>query len=273
MSKVVISVICYDNNEEIVTFARMLKNQTIAESLLLLVTCNKCANIEGLKRQLKGIGINFEMFNPKQNIGYLKGCLYPFTQKDYEYEWCLISNTDVKFGMYGFFEVFCNKQLAEDIWSVAPNIVEKHGKRFIRRNPFVKNRPTLQRMKIWCFAYQTQISFVAYNCLSKIKRIFVKELVETTSSGKIYAAHGSSFFLHKECVRRLLSEKINIFMYGEELYIAGLIAENGKSEYFFEDLPVIHFPNQTTRLIGSAKKQKWYKESIEYIIKRFWMKG
>ena len=41
MYKIAVSVICYDNEEEVLDFADKLSRQKDSEKIVLLVTCNK----------------------------------------------------------------------------------------------------------------------------------------------------------------------------------------------------------------------------------------
>lgn len=52
MYKIAVSVICYDNEEEVLDFADKLSRQKDSEKIVLLVTCNKCMNVKKLINDL-----------------------------------------------------------------------------------------------------------------------------------------------------------------------------------------------------------------------------
>ena len=97
MYKIAVSVICYDNEEEVLDFADKLSRQKDSEKIVLLVTCNKCMNVKKLINDLNEIKISSQIFEPGENLGYLHGCLYGFKEFGEEYEWAVISNTDIDF--------------------------------------------------------------------------------------------------------------------------------------------------------------------------------
>ena len=78
MVDIVISVACYNNEQEIVVFARNLKKQTISDRIKLVVSCNACSDIDKFSADLKNEYPLSEVYNPKKNLGYLNGCLYGF---------------------------------------------------------------------------------------------------------------------------------------------------------------------------------------------------
>ena len=97
MYKIAVSVICYDNEEEVLDFADKLSRQKDSEKIVLLVTCNKCMNVKKLINDLNEIKISSQIFEPGKNLGYLHGCLHGFKEFGEEYEWAVISNTDIDF--------------------------------------------------------------------------------------------------------------------------------------------------------------------------------
>lgn len=55
MIEIAVSVICYDNENEVLEFANKLSRQKDSEKIMLLVTCNKCKNVEQLRENLSKI--------------------------------------------------------------------------------------------------------------------------------------------------------------------------------------------------------------------------
>ena len=64
MYKIAVSVICYDNEEEVLDFADKLSRQKDSEKIVLLVTCNKCMNVKKLINDLNEIKISSQIFEP-----------------------------------------------------------------------------------------------------------------------------------------------------------------------------------------------------------------
>lgn len=266
--KIIISVVCYNNEDEIAAFAEMLNKQTMSSDIELVVTCNLCNAPEKFRARLGEIRKGTRVFCPEKNLGYLHGCLYGVERYGGAFDWAILSNTDITFKKESFIEDLlssCEKD--NDVWAIAPNTFRSSNG--VQQNPFCLSRPSCRRMWLWKTAYSTALTFSLYFLLAAIKRKIKKEEVEHIDSGYIYAEDGSFFMLHRDCIRALQGEKDDIFMYGEELLIAEIISENGKKIFYDKDAILIHNENSTTGKILSRQKQKWFKKSYRYLFQRF----
>lgn len=84
---------------------------------------------------------------------------------------------------------------------------------------------------------------------------------------------GSIFILRKPFIDTIINTQNDIFMYGEEIFIAELAYRNNKKIYYDEDINIVHNENATTSLIGIGKKQKWFMQSYNYLWKEFFSKA
>ena len=111
--------------------------------------------------------------------------------------------------------------------------------------------------------------FALYNWLSSVKKNLKKgqKLVE---SGFVYGVHGSFIMLRKPCVNDLIDDKAPIFMYEEELYIAERLRERKLLTYYDAQLKITHNENQTTGKVNNRRKQKWFEQSMTYLVNRYW---
>lgn len=167
MIEIAVSVICYDNENEVLEFANKLSRQKDSEKIMLLVTCNKCKNVEQLRENLSKIKIFSQVFDAKQNLGYLPGCLYGFKSYSGEYKWSVISNTDIDFVSDEFFAKFLNKHYDSQIACIGPDItLRATGK---HQNPFAASRPSNALMKLRKVVYSNYGLYRLYGWLSKIK--------------------------------------------------------------------------------------------------------
>lgn len=268
-NKIVISVVCYENNDEVIQFAKELSIQNISEKLLLIVTCNKCSHIELLDKNLRLCKVDYRIYDPSRNLGYLYGCLYGLEKysEENDYEWAVISNTDVFFEQNDFFERFMYKKFPDNVWCVAPSIIRKNDRS--QSNPFLLSRPSRKKMFIKKIVYSNKLLFYIYYAYSNQKR---KKKVRRHCDDdlcEIYASHGCSFFARSDCIKALIGNHTSIFLYGEEELVAGLVYENYKIEYFFKEIELIHDTNQVMGSISIIKKQPWFKDSYNYLYKRF----
>ena len=264
MIDIVISVACYNNEKEIIVFARNLKTQTISDRIKLVVSCNSCFDIEKFSADLKNEYPLSEVYNPQKNLGYLNGCLYGFQNQTDPFKWGLISNTDIDFTSNDFFEKVLEYQ-DNEIWCVGPDIVLSG--RNIHQNPYRVNRPSRFDKRIRDFIFSYYCFYMIYLYLHYAKRKLRKEEKHVALSSFVYALHGSCFILRKECIDALLAENNQIFMYDEEFFIAEVVYKLGKKVFFDSSLGVLHNENQTTGKINHKIKQKWFKQSIDYLKK------
>lgn len=267
MIEIAVSVICYDNENEVLEFANKLSRQKGSEKIMLLVTCNKCKNIEQLREDLSKVKISSQVFETKKNLGYLLGCLYGFKSYGGEYKWSIISNTDIDFVSDEFFAELLDKHYDSQIGCIGPDITLKvTGK---HQNPFATSRPTNALMKMRKVVYSHYGLYSLYGCLSALKNKIVNHEKQITNK-YIYGAHGSIVILKKECVDKFIDDDIQIFMYGEELYIAEKLRESQLLSYYDTNLKIIHNENQVTGKIASRKKQEWSSQSINFLVDRYW---
>lgn len=264
-----ISVVCYDNIDEIKNFAIGLSKQSIADKLIYLVTCNKCEEKNKLKEELDRTGIAYKVYEPKKNLGYLHGCLYGLKKysKTHPYVWAMITNTDVTFSEEDFFEHAVTDDSKDESWCIAPNI--STADEGILQNPFMTHRASKSKILFYNAVFSNKIFFSTYINLSLMKRKILCSENER-SDEEIYAAHGSCFFLKRDCVETIIKNRDSIFMYAEEYLIAEIIRENKKEVSYNKNIHAIHHESQITGKVKYGKKQRWFKNSFRYIYKRFY---
>ncbi|OON85000.1 hypothetical protein BXO88_14530 [Oribacterium sp. C9] len=264
MRDIAVAVVCYNNEAEVVEFTKNLSKQSIIDNIQLLVTCNAVGDFEKFQKEIENVMPSALVYNPGKNLGYLPGCLYGVEQSGRMYSWVMVSNTDIEIIQSNFFDA-AFKEVGDDIWCIGPDI--KLASIGVHQNPFLKKRPTKSKVTIWRIAYSCFPLFWLYFKLYDLKP--QKNKKEKLQIKSVYAVHGSCFLLKRECVDRILEEKPNVFMYGEELIIAEIIKSNGKTCFFDSDLKILHNENQVTGKIESKRKQRWFKESMNFYIHLF----
>ena len=90
-------------------------------------------------------------------------------------------------------------------------------------------------------------------------------------SRMIYAVHGSCFIVNGDCIDVLNRYEDNIFMYGEELFIAEIIAREKKMIFYDSSIKIIHNENQATGIVLNRRKQSWFKQSYIYLYNTFFI--
>lgn len=265
--KVLVSVTCYNNEDEVIKFANQLAKLNY-NNKALVVSINACDNIPELEHRLREIKMPITICNPMKNLGYLHGCMFGELEylKNDEYDWLMISNTDIELSE-DLFDKLHLGEMDEDIWEIGVDVVLKETD--VHQNPFMLKRPSKLKMLILQIVYSNTFFFVLYNKLARIiKR--KKTNYEKPKSIFLYSVHGSIFLIKKECAKAIHREKDYMFMYDEELFVSEIIRENNKKVFLNVQAKAIHNENQVTGKIDYNKKRKWFRESNNFILKRFY---
>ncbi len=271
MNKMLLSVVCYDNENEIINFGKIVSRQSLSKNITLIITCNKSSKIDFLINEFKKIKLESHIYNPSKNLGYLPGVIYGIEEYTKEngdnYEWIFICNTDISFESNHFFESFFDLNKNDKIWCVGPNILLAYNQK--PQNPFLIERPSNFKIKFWKFIYSNYYLYSFYVFLSKIKGQMKHKSAYGEETKYVYSVHGSAFFIKKDCYHQLQSLKEKTFMYGEELLISEIIYKNNKNVLFYSDIVIFHNENQTTSKIAVKQKQIWFKQSINMIYSNY----
>lgn len=267
MNRIVVSVSCYNNDDEIVTFAKDLAKQVNSEQLYFLVTCNSCLDFNLLHNRVVSAFENTKVFLPGSNLGYLHGCLYGIKNAEIDYDWALICNTDIQFRNDDFFNLLTTN-VTENVWCIGPDItLLATGE---HQNPYLVTRPSKKHITKWKVMFNNRLAYMLTCRLAKIKHKYFPKKQFLTNKEYVYALHGSCFFLRKECVEAIERLHDPIFMYDEELLVAEVVRSYNKLCKYAKDAGIYHNENQVTGKIDYTKKFEWLKKSKSYIWNTFY---
>ena len=90
MRDIAVAVVLYNNEKEVIEFAKGLLRQSIIARIQLLVTCNACQDINRFTKALHKVLPSASIFDPKENLGYLNGCLYGVKESKGSYSWVMV---------------------------------------------------------------------------------------------------------------------------------------------------------------------------------------
>ena len=272
MRKILITIINYSNEEEVLKYAKLISQQTTASEICLVIINNKESDFPkvDLESELKKIDLSIELYNPKENLGYLNGVLYGYRQyvnrQIINPEWVIISNTDIEIPDNYFFEEFLNKNYEKDIWCVAPSVYSPNKETY--DNPHYVTRCSIRKINRIIWIHEHSILAFIYSNLSKIKAKFLN--TKKMDSQYVYSAHGCFFALRNEFIEKIKNNSYEGFLYSEEAYIAENISLHNKKCFYDSTLEIIHHENSVTGLLGIKKKSKYIAESLKYIRKEFY---
>lgn len=258
--RVVNVVICYENEDEVVNYAKELSKQTIKDSLKLEVVVNKEGKgVSYLCEKLEGIDIGFEIVKPGDNIGYLNGLLYGYKACENQSDWYILSNTDIVIPDIAFVEKFLDSSIADDpdTWVVGPSVYAPLGHSY--SNPYMKCRPTKKQMLI-----RNRLMHYSgmYDMLFRMKKWFKSDKVneDVNKSSHVYAIHGSFMFVRKELLSVLVQRPMWELLYAEEQYIAEVLLQQKKLAYYEATLSVRHMEGTST---GKEKRRMRYDRMVK----------
>lgn len=265
MGKVIISTVCYFNEDEVIDFANNISEQTF-KNVIFLVCCNAISGEGRLEKELKNIGIESYIYYPKNNLGYLNGCLYGVKKfgSINEDDTVIISNTDIYISDVHTFEKIVNKRYGHNVACVAPKVILDNGK---NQNPFLLERPSVYDILKWRYIQSSCIGMFIYTMMYRLKSKF--KIEKEYGRREIYSACGSFMIFSAQMINILNSESNDIFMYGEEIYISEIIRKYGFKIIYDNDYIIRHHENSTTKLSGYKRKADWYKQSYIYLYNEF----
>lgn len=266
--QIVVSVSCYNNEEEVICFAKQIAEQTINKQIWLLITGNGISRPGMLEEELRKIKLDTRIIYPKRNLSYLNGCLFGIKQLEetIQFKWFLISNTDISFESNFSLQSIMSLNISERIWCLVPDIVLSSKR---KQNPFIQSRPSKQKVRMWKNIQGNQIGLTVYSKMSNAKKKCINNYNSKGREGYIYTAHGSCFFITYDCFQELYKIANHIFMYGEEILVAEIAHKHDKKILYYPNCVVHHNDNSTTRHINYKLKSNYYKMSFTYFYNEF----
>lgn len=265
-------VILYDNENEVIKYAEQLSKQSIYRDIALIIVVNKLGKtqIEKFELKLKNIPLQFTVFVPDGNLGYLNGVIYGYNQfcqiANLMPEWIVVSNTDIEFANNSFFEDFINTNYEDDVWCVAPSVYSPKKNSY--DNPGYINRCDKESIDRLIFIHERPLLAYLYAKASKVKGMFLRN--KKKESQYIYSGKGCFFILKNEMAEKLKGKKYGALMYSEESYIAEIIRNNNKKIYYDSRIEVIHNENTVTGKLEVGKKAKYIADSLKFIRDEFY---
>jgi len=273
MKRIVDIVIFYANEEEVFKYAKDVSQQTIANEIVLVIVVNKQGNtkLEEFTRKLIDLPISIVVFNPNENLGYLNGALYGYSQycqlSQIEPEWVIVSNTDIEFSNNKFFEDFLHTEYGEDIWCVAPSVYSPRKKSY--DNPEYVERCEKRKINRLIYIHERPLLAQLYAKATKIKGKFGRN--KKQDSQFIYSAKGCFFIIRNEMASLLKDRKYKALMYSEESYIAEIVRRHNKKTYYDSKIEVIHNESAVTGKLATKTRAKYIADSLKVIRDEFYI--
>ena len=135
------TLILYNNLSEVEQYCSSLFSLPHTENVYVSIVVNKIGENtpEDLLR-LNKIHRNISVFIPEENLGYMNGMIFAYQkmieERKMNYDYIIMSNTDIEYPDENFFKKFIDKQYEDDVWCIG---CRRHGHR--RASGRGKGRP------------------------------------------------------------------------------------------------------------------------------------
>lgn len=275
MNRVHIAVSCFVNEGEVLSFAKQIENQTVNNRITLHIVINKSSSDikkEWLINEVSKLCIHTSFHYPDANLGYLHGGLLGLDSCDRktDNDWYVVSNTDLQFQDTTFFETLLEMRVEANTVVIAPDVVLQTTGR--HQNPYMISRPSKKSMLIRKICFSNYVLYRLYLAAARIKQSFsstTKCMID--KSMNIYAAHGCFLCMRQSVLNDLDHYSAGLFMYGEELLLAEVVNMQNKKVLYYPDLKILHMHRVITEREANRKKQKWFNQSINLLVNRFFI--
>ncbi len=230
------------------------------------------AFVERVRDHLPGCNVSF----PSGNLGYF-GAL-PIAQQllaGSPASIVIFSNADITLAADFFSELARATHSANgaagnpDMAAIAPAIIADHGHGF-DQNPKHVARVPRSKLRLLSLVYSNSFTFFLQQFAGYLKELSRGRpaLRGEPLGTAIYAPHGALFiFTDPDFFAGLPA--FEPFLFGEELFVAEEALRAGKRIVYLPSIQVFDSRHASTANLGSGRRRRLMKESVDYILKRY----
>lgn len=271
--KVLNTVICYNNEQEVLSYAKKLSQLVNAEQVCLVVVINKLdnGNISELELKIKEISLETLVCYPGENLGYMNGMLFGYENYKKETgnhtpQFIIMSNTDIDYPDNKFLSKLISKQYDDDVWVIGPAVFVPERNTY--DNPVNEQRPKVEKISQLIKIFGTPFLNKLFLKGSLIKGKFVKKNIG--ESHKVYEVHGCYFIVRGIMTNELLKSPFGALLYSEEAYIAEMAYKFNKFEFYDTDLLINHIEHTVTGKVETKRIARYLCDSMKVIKRDFY---
>lgn len=262
-------IVFYENRYEVENYIREVAS--ISNGLVdIMLVVNKDEHSQAMKMaaDLRTKGINcFQIIDYGTNVGYLNAMLKTVQNVAVdEYDYIILSNTDIHYETRNFFQELCSKKYPSDIGCIAPSVFATQNNSY--SNPhYIKRIPKAKLERL--------VKIFKYPLLGKYYLRLAGLKAKNTKTGKqssrfVYSPHGCYMIFTRLFIKKILGYEYGVVLYSEESAVGELLLRNSMKCYYDDSLSVLHRESSVTGKINYAKRFHAWRESIEYILKEFY---
>lgn len=292
LASVVMLVINYGCDDEVLTLVRDALAQQIAGTLRVVVVENSPVPEQSPLWDIARNDARLFVCSPGRNLGYFGGAAwglerYRETMTTHETpqpppEWVIVSNPDIRFEDHHVLQRLCELHSEHPPSVVAPSIITAGGR---DQNPHLPRRPRAMTIRMYASVYNYRSVARIHDAGSRVKR----RLTERVGKGRdraapaaggrrdngqreIYAAHGAFLAFHRSFFESGGNLDYGAFLFGEELYVAETVRFLGGRISYDPRLKVLHGDHPTTRLPSNELLDQT-RRSYRYLLNEYFRHG
>ena len=228
---------------------------------------------EDINNEAKGLLTNLQkkyktlkFVDYKENVGYLNSLLNVIKSINLdEYKYFILSNTDITYNNENFFEYLLNYNYQSNIGCIAPSVYSTNTKSY--SNPHYMKRIPKAKLILLSSIYKFASVGKLYIKLGEIKN---KKNVKEKNSCFVYSPHGCYMIFSNSFIKKIRDFKYGVKLYSEESCVGELLLREKMKCFFDNKLKVKHNESTVTGKIDYRLRFKYWKESIDYILKEFY---
>lgn len=209
---------------------------------------------------------SIRVLSAPDNLGYFGGAAWGLTQylaQAPQPDWVIVSNPDIAFEQADFFEQLHARHAESGAMVVAPAIVsERSGN---NQNPFMRSRPTRQRMRFYREVFRTYPGLLAYETAARVATHAFGRLPRRAQSASqlrtVYAGHGSFMAFHRSYFEAGCGLQPGAFLYLEEIFVAETVRRAAGKVLYDPQLRVEHRQHASTGLFKSRTTARFVRDA------------
>lgn len=277
-------VICvnYHDEQNTVSFVNEILQQECSDSLRLIIVDNsEGSSSDPRLLHLAKADSRVQVMKAPGNLGYFGGAnwaLRLYLAGAPLPDWIIVSNSDISFIGRDFLIRLFTLYPDNAPSVVAPSILSKFSG--TDQNPYMEQRPSSARMHFYKWVFRYYPTFVIYNTLSLVKHkmqavipmvipFYDARKKKSKQPRAIYAPHGSFIIFHRSYFEAGGSLEYDVFLFGEEIFIAETARRLGLTVFYDPRLVVLHSGKATTGKFKSRKMARFIREASSYCADKF----
>lgn len=270
--RICITVIYYDNAEEIRTYLDALAALTHCEVIRVVMVVNKgsAEDAFALQDYAEKIGLLAYVYVPNENLGYLNGFLFGYNEYVAEAgaapDWAIISNTDIRFCSPDFLKPFTEHAYGEDIGVVGPSIFNPKFQEY--QSPHCLARRSKRSLQARALLFSIPILRNIYVWLADSR--YKNRVTEKPGSSYAYEVNGALIAFSGKFMEYFAKQHYGMLLYGEEVYIAEHARLAGMKTYYDASIEILHNEHASTKQLNTTRTAKLLRDNLRYNLREFY---